>query len=111
MGKMWCWNMTKLQLQEIGEAIVDLIDREELDAIVKKHRAKNLISGKTTIGLRLTDLRGTMPRIQVEAETGIGQATIHTHEHDESSPKLTHLIKYAEFYGLTLSELLEGVVE
>lgn len=65
------------------------------------------------IGDRLKALRiaDGVDRNFVEECTGVYSGTVRKHETHKTKPSFNILKLYAEFYGLTLSELLEGVVE
>ena len=103
--------ITRQEAIEVIKAFEMLSSKDEIKYIVKYYRSQRLKSDRTTIGFRLIDLRGDLPRTAVALNTDLAPETVWKHEMDETKPTFSALMKYAEFYGLTLSDMLEGVVE
>ena len=64
-----------------------------------------------TIGSRLTELEIGYTLFDVSLATEFSTTTVHAHKSDKNSPNVRQLLRYAEFFDMTLPELVEGVTE
>lgn len=69
------------------------------------------MNSEKSIGNRLQKLRGNNIRKDMCEKIGMNRDTMYQHEWDITKPSFNMLLKYAKYYGMTLSKLLEGVEE
>lgn len=63
------------------------------------------------LGERLKELRGGLFKTHMSAATGIHVRQLQLWELGYSYPRFEYLMKLANYYGMSLSEMLKGVDE